>query len=269
MSLKLVKPAAIAAVCSVLIGYFLFGTSFLSYLRTTGKVVQRAAQDSVSVEFELQRARDMVDDILPQLQANVRLIAEDEVEIAALEKDIAAGREKLLQQQSELADMRKRLQVQQVSYRVGGRELSRDHMTQQLSRRFDRYRESELILQSKEKLLDTRRQSLANAIQMQERAKHQKVQLEQRIEALVAQHRLVQTSSIGSRVAVDGSQMNRAEQLLAQIQRRLDISQRVLAHESDLHEIQLSEDQVDEAGLLAEYDAYFGEGAEKSLVAKH
>ncbi len=265
---KLVKPTAIVAVCVVMVGVLLFGRSFLSYLRTSARVVQKAAQDSVSVEFELQRARDMVDDILPQLQANVRMIAEDEVEIASLEKDVAASRESLQQQQRKLAGLREKMQIQQVSYQIGGREMSRDHLAQQLSQQFDRYREAELIVDSKERLLETRRQSLQNAMQMLDRAKHQKLQLEQKIESLVAQHRLVQSSSIGSRVAVDGSRLNRAEQLLAQIERRLDVSQRILAHESDLHEIQLDEGQVDESELLAEYDEYFGDASEKRLVAK-
>ncbi len=263
---KLVKPAAVMAVCAVLLGYFLFGNSFFSYLRTSGRAVQRAAQDNVSIEFELQRARDLVDDILPQLQANVRLIAEEEVEIATLEKDIDASGDRLDQQHRKLSGLREKMQVRQVSYRVGERELSREHLTEQLSQEFARYREAELILDSKQRLLETRRQSLQNAMQMHERAKHQKLALEQKIESLVAQHRLVQSSSIGSRQAVDGSQLTRADQLLAQIQRRLDVSQRVLAHESDLHEIQLESDQLSEQDLLAEYDEYFTADTAERLV---
>lgn len=265
---KLIKPAALAVVGAVLLGFFLFRGSFLSYVQTSSRMVQKAAQDSVSVEFELQRARDMVDEILPQLQANVRLIAEDEVEIATLKKDIAASQEKLVQRQEKLTQLRGKMNVQQVSYRVGDHEISRDHMTQQLSQQFSRYREAELILDSKEQLLQTRQKSLQNAMLMHDRAKHQKLQLEQKIEALIAQHRLVKSSSIGTQVAVDGSQLNRADQLLAQIQRRLDVSQRVLAHESDLHEIQLDTDEVDETELLAEFDEYFTESDPQRLVTK-
>ncbi len=265
---KMIKPAALFAVGVVLVGFFLFGANFLSYVRTSGRVVQKAAQDSVSVEFELQRARDMVDDILPQLQANVRMIAEDEVEIATLEKDIEKGRIALDDRQRKLASLRKKMRVQQVSYEIGSRDISREHLTQQLSNEFDRYREAELIQGSKERLLETRKQSLANALQMHERAKHQKLQLEQKIESLVAQHRLVQSSSIGSQVDVDGGKLNRADQLLAQIQRRLDVSQRVLAHESDLQEIQLDEGQVDETELLSEFDDYFGGEEASQLVAQ-
>lgn len=265
---KLFKPAAILAVGTVLVGFFLFGGSFLSYLRTSSRVVQKAAQDSVSVEFELHRARDLVDEILPQLQANVRLIAEEEVEIAALQADIAASQERLSQTQRKLVSLRDRMQLQQVSYAVGGHELSRDQLTERLAGEFQRYREAELILASKQKLLDTRRVSLHNALQMHERAKHQKLQLEQKIESLVAKHRLVQSSSMGTQVAVDGSRLNRADQLLAQIERRLDVSQRILDHESDLHEIQLDSEAVDETELLAEFDEHFASEESEQLVAK-
>lgn len=265
---KMIKPAALAAVAVVLIGFFLFGGNFLSYMRTSGRMVQRAAQDSVSVEFELQRARDLVDEILPQMQANVRLIAEEEVEIASLEKDIVATESKLSDQREKLTRLRNRMDIHTVSYQEPGEAISRERMTQQLSQEFSRFRESELILESKQRLLVTRQKSLQNAMQMHDRAKHQKLQLEQKIEALVAQHRLVQSASIGTKVAVDGSQLNRADQLLAQIQRRLDVSQRVLAHESDLHEIQLDVNEVDESELLAEFDEYFEQGSAEQLVAK-
>ncbi|MCG8652824.1 MAG: signal peptide-containing protein [Pirellulales bacterium] len=268
MIARFFKPAAAFAVIAVLLGFFLFGANFFSYVRTSGRAVQRAAQQSVSVEFELQRARDMVDQILPQLQANVRLIAEEEVEIAELEQDIAASREKLAKQQDKLAALRSQMEVRQVSYRVDGRDLTREHIAQNLSQQFSRYREAELILDSKEQLLQTRRRSLQNALQMHDRAKHQKLQLEQKIESLVAQHRLVKTSSIGSKVAVEGGQLNRAEQLLGQIQRRLDVSQRILAHEADLHEIQLDADQVDESELLAEFDEYFTKSEGGQLVTR-
>ena len=33
---KLIKPAAVVAVGAVLLGFFLFGESFLSYIRTSG-----------------------------------------------------------------------------------------------------------------------------------------------------------------------------------------------------------------------------------------
>ena len=254
---KFLKPVAVVAVSVVVLGFLLFGRGFSSYLRTGSREIQRAAQESVSVEFELQRARDMVDEILPQLQANVRLIAEDEVEIAALEKDIDKGRESLLLQQEKLAGLRDKMSVQQVSYEVGRRTMTRDMLKQELASQFDRYREAELILGGKEKLLETRRQSLANALKMHDRAKHQKLQLEQKIEALVAKHRLVQTSAMGSKAEIDQSQLSEADKLVAQIQRRLDISQRVLAHESDLQEIEIDNEGVEESELLAEFDQYF------------
>ena len=259
MVLKWFRPAAVMAVGVVLVGFFLFGDSFFSYLKTSRRVVQaggsgQACRSSLSCSGrETWWTR-----FLPQLQANVRLIAEEEVEIASLENDIAESSESLENKQIELSRLRDKMQIEQVSYHVGGREWSRTHLAEQLAMRFARYRDDELLLQGKRQLLETRRESLRNAMQMHERAKHQKLQLEQKIESLVAQHRLVQSTSVGTQVAVDGSQLNRVDQLLAQIQRRLNVSQRVLAHESDLHEIQLTDQQVDEAALLAEFDEHFG-----------
>jgi hypothetical protein len=42
-----------------------------------------AVKDAVPIEFQIQRARDSLNDIIPEMQANIRLIAQQEVEIAA------------------------------------------------------------------------------------------------------------------------------------------------------------------------------------------
>ena len=264
---KLIKPVAIVAVGGVLLGFLLFGTDFLSYLRTSTRVVQKAAQDQLSVDFEIQRARDMVEEILPQLQAHVQLIAEDEVEIATLEREIETDRTTLETRRDRLAELRRQMEVQQVTYLVGHREHSRQSLTEKLAADFARYREAELLLQSKEALLATRRQSLQNALRMLDRAKHQKLELEQKIESLVAQHRLLQSDSMGTSAALDHSSLARADQLLADIQRRLDVSERVLAHESDLRELELEPAPLNESSLLTEFDDYFTDASPVGLVA--
>ena len=269
MALKFLKPAAALAVGSVLIGFFLFGGDFLSYLRTSTRAVQTAAKDMVSVEFELQRARDLVQEMLPRLQANVRMIAEDEVEIANLEKDIAASRDSLDRDRERLGNLRGKLSVQQVSYRIADRDVSREHLTEQLSAALSRYQEAELTLSSKEELLETRRKSLAAAMQMLDRAKAQKLQLEQKIESLVAQHRVIKASSTGRHSDHETADFSRAEKLVADIETRLDVAQRIVAHENELVPIDLTAESASTDEVLAEFDAYFDDDTrpEESLAA--
>ena len=89
MIMKWLKRSVIVVAGVSLVGGMLFGKDVVSYVRSSAKSVQTVVKDSVPIEFELRRARDLLDEIIPEMHANVRLIAQEEVEVAALNVDIA------------------------------------------------------------------------------------------------------------------------------------------------------------------------------------
>jgi len=257
MIIKLVKYGAIAGAGAVVIGGLLFGKDLASYVHSSARSVQDSIKDSVPVEFELRRARDMVEQIIPELHANIRLIAQEEVEIAALKNDIATGDEQITEQRMRLARLRDQLQVHQASYTFGNRQFTRGQVTQELARRFDRFREAEVMLASKQRLLETREKSLTAAMTALDHTRHQKAELEQQIEALAGQHRLVQAASVVANIEVDNSKLAQSQKLIRQIKKRLDVAERVLAHQASFVET-IDVDVIDEQDLLADVDDYFG-----------
>ena len=256
-----------ALVLSGIAGFAVLGTNLGSYLATTTTAAQESIRNAVPVEFELRRASDMIRAILPDLQSQVRMIAQEEVEITALENDIEESQQRLSREQQTLASLREKMRVHQVSHSVYGRQIERVELTNQLHQRFDRLKQGELALASKQKLLQKRREGLSAALTMLDKMRHRKAELEQKVEALAAQHRLVQASAIESGRLVDGSQLSEADQLLQQIETRLAVAQRVLAHEQDLFDVTLTEELVDEEQLLSELDEYFEEaGSSENVV---
>jgi len=99
MMFKWFKYGVMAAAGSLVVGGLMFGSDLMSYLRSSARSVRQTVKDQVPVEFELKRARELIDNIIPELQANIRLIAQEEVEIAALEKDITQSGQELDAQQ--------------------------------------------------------------------------------------------------------------------------------------------------------------------------
>ncbi len=256
MVFRLVKYGVVGVGSVGLLGALVFGRDVASYLGCSARSVQTAVRDSVPVEFELERARDMVEGIIPELQANIRLIAQEEVEIAALQKDIDRSQERLEEEKSRIAQQRDTLETQQVSHKRNGRQPSRQHLAHELAQRFGHYKEGQIILASKQRLLETRERSLQAAVQMLDRTRARKSQIQQQIESLAAQHRLLKAAAVTAQVQIDGSKLARAEKLLSQITKRLDIAERVLKHESEFIPIE-PEDVVNEADLMSELDEYF------------
>ena len=266
MVIKWLKRSVIVVAGLSLVGSLLFGKDVVSYVRSSAKSVQTAVKDSVPIEFELKRVRDLLEEIIPEMHANIRLIAEEEVEVAALNVDIARSEKSLEEEQLRIAKLRNALAKPQAHYCFGNREYPRSYVKEDLAHRFERFKESELVFAGKRRLLKTRENSLHAAMQLLERTRVRKRMLKEKIESLTSQHRLVKAAAIGSRIQVDNSKLAQTEKLIAHIKRRLDVADRVLAHENQFVQA-IPVDAVVEEDLLAQVDEYFQAREEQTKVA--
>lgn len=252
---KWVKRGAVATVGLTLVGGLLFGDDLISYVKSSANAVQRTAKGAVPIEFELTRARDLLDEIIPEMHANVQRIATEEVELASLKADIKASTEKLAEERARVAKLRDVVSIETASYRIGGQKYTHEQVVDDLSRRFESVKEAEDVLAGKQRLLTQREATLAAAEQMLRKTQSQKSLLEDKIESLASQHRLVQAAAVGSKVQMDNSKLAQTEKLIGEIKKRLDVAERVLARESEfVQPIEIS--VVDEADLLAQVDEY-------------
>jgi len=257
MILRWVKWGVMGTVGIGLLGGMLFGKDLISYARSSAKGVRTAVKDSVPTEFELRRARDLLEEIIPEMQANIRVIAQEEVEVAALKGEIAKQREALNDEQSKIRVLRVALEQPRAQYAFAGRNYSHDEVKHDLAARFARFKESEIVVASKVKVLESRERSLDAAREQLAKTGSQKRLLESQIEALTGRYRLVKAASAGSKLQMDDSKLAQTEKLIAQIQKRLDVAERVLAAESKFVQSIPVEDTVVEADLVAQVDEYF------------
>ena len=256
MIMKWLKRSVIVVAGVSLVGGMLFGKDVVSYVRSSAKSVQTVVKDSVPIEFELRRARDLLEEIIPEMHANVRLIAQEEVEVAALNVDIARSGDSMKEEELRIAKLRDALAEPKAQYCFAGREFPRSYVKEDLANRFERFKESELVFASKKRLLVSRENSLHAAMQMLEQTRSRKRMLQDKIESLASQHRLVKAASVGSHIQVDNSKLAQTEKLITQIKKRLDVAERILAHESQFVQA-IPVDAVVEEDLLTQVDDYF------------
>ena len=253
---KWLKRGLILVVSLFVIGSLFFGRDVLSYMRSSGKWARSAIKDSVPVEFELRRARDLLEEIIPEMHANIGLIAKEEVEVAALKEEVAECKKSVREQKARIAQLREYLKGDKQVFIVGGKEFTRQQVKDDLAWRFDRFKESELVLASKKKLLATREAALKSSIELLEKTKARKRLLASKIESLETQHRLLKASAVESGIQIDNSKLAQTEKLIGEIKKRLTVAERVLAHKTDLvHSIPLGE--VSETELTSRIDEYF------------
>jgi hypothetical protein len=256
MIIKWLKRSVILAASVSILGGLLFGKDVVSYVRSSAKSVQTVVKDAVPIEFELRRASDLLEQIIPEMHANIKQIAEEEVEVAALKVDISRSEDSMKQEEQRIAKLRDALAEPKAEYCFAGQEYPRSYVKQDLANRFERFKESELVLAGKKKLLVSRENSLHAAMQMLEQTTSRKKMLATKIESLSSQYRLIQAASVGSNIQVNNSKLAQTEKLIAQIKKRLDVAERVLAHESQFVQ-SIPVDAVAEGDLLTQVDDYF------------
>ena len=268
MVTKCLKITVLSVVIVLVVGGLLFGTNLKSYIWSSAKQVRSAVSDSVPIEFELLRARDLLEDIIPEMHANIRMISEEEVEVAALKADIEQSEKPLADERGRIAKMHKQMNTHLTIYNIGSVQYDRVELKEELAQRFDRFKEADLVLASKKRLLVAREKSLKAALHLLDQTRARKRLLGNKIEGLESQYRLVQAAAVGSPINIDNSNLAKTEKLINQIKKRLDVAERVLTHESRFTG-PTTNDAIDEKELLSQLDEYFApEKPDEQLNAK-
>ncbi len=261
---KLIKWGLIGAGGILVLGGLFFGRDLFSYASSGGKMIRSAVKDSIPVEFEIQRARGLLEDLIPEMHANLRTVASEEVEVASLEKDITKERDWVGTERGQIQKLRRDLNVHPVSNTGGEREKE---AVENLGLRFERFRTAELLLTGKEKLLRSRKLSLQAAIQRLGKTRLARVELNAQIASLEGQFRLLQAQGSMNDMRIDTTKLAQTQRLLADLKKRLEVAQRVLEHESRFSDDMPAPDITPES--LAELiDAHFEKGARTGDSAK-
>jgi hypothetical protein len=256
----MIKKLLILVGGAAVVGYLALGTNVFSYIGTTAGVIKDEINSSIPVEFELKRAEKLIGEIIPEIQASKKVVAQEEVEVEYLRNDIAS----LDQDQTKL---HRRVMVQKSALEggatkcsFGGRTYTRTQVEGDLAETFERYRNNDALLESKRRLLESREASLVAAKQKLERVKVEKEQMENLVETLYAKLRQVQAMEASSSTVVlnDGA-LSRAKDLLARCQKRLDVAQRMIANDdADVRiEIDLDLEEASPRDIVHEVNEYF------------
>src|SRR5207248_9674040 len=106
MIFKAIKTVVLVGLGVGLVGGLLFGREAVRYFRSAVGSVRDVAKDNVPIEFELRRARDLLNDIIPEMQANIRVLAQQEVETSNPNTDLVQSRKSLCDEQGNIQNLR-------------------------------------------------------------------------------------------------------------------------------------------------------------------
>jgi chromosome segregation ATPase len=231
-----------------------------SHLMTTFGMVKEHVKQSVPIDFEIERARQMVSDLRPEIEKNLRLIAQEEVEVAQLEENLGASQQRLAKDRQDMLRLKGDLDTGSQVFVYAGRNYSAREVQHDLAARFEQFKTQEATTASLHKVLLARQAGLKAAREKLDSMLDARRKLEVDIENLEARLTMVEVAQTTSNFKFDNSQLSRTQQLVNDIKTRIEVAERLV--NSDVHyfdRIPLDEPTT-ETNITEEIADYFGEG---------
>ena len=248
-----------------LAGIFVFGSGFGSYVETAAGVVKEKVRGSIPLEFEIRRAEELIEGIVPEIRACKRVVAEEEVEVEHLAKSIAALTKGQHRGREIIDVQRAALDRSDSVFFFGGKRYTRVALQTRLENNFDEYKSNEALLESKVRLHEARVASLEAAKQKLENVRLQKGTLENQVQSLYAQLRQVEAMEAHqNKFQFDDSNLARAKTLLDRCKKSLDVAQKMIENDRDFSEdfIEIESDSEFARNIVEEVNRYFAQDAE-------
>ena len=232
----MIRKMLLAGGGAALLGVVFVGRDAFSYLRTTAGYVTGAVQEAVPVEFQVDRARGMIQDLTPEVRKNMHVIAKEEVEVQRLDEQIAANRAKLAKEKEQLLRLKTDLAVGKSEYAYADRTYTAAEVRCDLANRFERYKTGEATLASLTDMRNARQKSLAAARQKLEGMLASKRQLQVEVENLDARVQMVAAAKATSQYQFDDSRLGHVKELVTTLRNRLEVDERLVNSESHFHD---------------------------------
>ncbi len=243
-----------------------FGRDAASYARTSFGWVKESVKSNVPIEFEIERARQMVKSLVPDIRKNMHVIAQEEVEVERLDKQIVQTSATLDKDRAEIMRLKTDLSTTQPVYQYAGRSYTVAQVKCDLANRFDRYKTHDATLASLREIQAVRRKSLDAARQKLEGMLAARRQLEVDVENLEARFKVLEVAQTTSEYNIDDSQLGRVKELIAEVRTRLNVSERLVNSQTALDsEIQLSSPQAE--NIVDQVTEYFNGEQASAKVA--
>jgi chromosome segregation ATPase len=252
----MLKKGIIGGAVTMVLAAVFFGRDAVSYVGTTVGWVTDSVKNSVPVDFEIERARGMIANLVPDIRKNMHTIAKEEVEVEQLAEQMAELEGRLGKDRTELMRLRTDLTSGRDVFRYAGRNYGADEVKLDLARRFERFKTGDATLGSLKDMHRARERSLEAAREKLDGMLAAKRQLEVDVEHLEARLKMVEAAQTTSNYNFDDSQLSRAKQLVSDLRTRLDVAERLVNSEGYFNdEIPLDEPVSD--NILDEVTEYF------------
>jgi chromosome segregation ATPase len=264
----MIKKTLFVGAAVLLLVTLFAGSGMVSYVTTAVDKVEDQFKRNVSVEFEIERARNMLRDLDPEIEDNMHLIAREEVELAKLERQLSANERQLAKSRDEILRLKSDLESGNSQFVYAGRSYSAIEVKSDLANRFQHHQTMEATVDQLQKVLRARQNGLDAAREKLESMMAAKRQLAVDIENLVARQKMIEVAQTSSQFNFDDSQLSRTRELVNDIGTRLDVTEKLMSQHVQLSDrIPLDVEETQSEDVLDTITRHFSGQPEYEALA--
>ena len=238
-----------------------------SHVATTVGMVKQQVKDNVPIEFEIKRARQMVTDLAPEIEQNLRLIAQEEVRVAHLEDRVASTADRLAADETKIMRLKNHLASGEEYFVAAKHAYTSHEVKSDLVSRFEQFKTELATHESTKEILSARQLGLQAARERLEEMLKARRQLEVEIEHHVANLAMVDVQKASSSFQFDDSKLARTRELVEDIRTRIEV-QAKLAN-AELHHLdRIPMDEVEaDVDISEEITRFFADKNQDGQIA--
>lgn len=266
----MLKKIVIGSAISLGLMTFVFGREAVSYVRAGCRNVQNAVRAEVPVEFEIERAKTLVDQLVPDIRQCMHVIAEQQVDLEHLTTALARKEGDLGKQKDAIFALKSDLSSGKTTFTYASCKYTTNDVKRDLATRFERYKAAEEMLSADHKILAARQQTLVANREKLDGLMQAKKELEVKLEQLQARLHTVKAAEAVSQLAIDDSNLSHARKLIEDLNKQLDVKQRVLDAEVKFTGLIPVEKATPAApaDIDQQIEAYFSQPADASVAER-
>ena len=173
MMCAMVKKAVVGTALGAGALFLVFGTSAPSYVKTAFHKVRHGVKGAVPPQFEIERARQAIDDLKPMFDQNKETLARAEIEVENLEKEVATIQANLDRAQKTIVSLRDSIKTGDI--RLAGHVKDAESRAKaELAHRLEHFRYTSDLLKQKNDVLQAKQKTIMGAHEQLQTLKSQK-----------------------------------------------------------------------------------------------
>jgi flagellar biosynthesis/type III secretory pathway chaperone len=225
MMCAMVKKAVVGTALGAGALFLVFGTSAPSYVKTAFHKVRHGVKGAVPPQFEIERAKQAIEDLKPMFDQNKETLARSEIEVENLEKEVTTIQANLDRAQKTIVSLRDSIKTGDI--RLAGHVKDAEVRAKaELAHRLEHFRYTSDLLKQKTDVLQAKQKIIMGAHEQLQTLKSEKASLVAQLAKIEARLQMIETTQSKNDFNFDNSALSRAKKIVSELGESLDVMER-------------------------------------------